>query len=167
MEDFKSWPVDRLINLWVDMSTPNFDILLVSSKYGNRKLAIQYLIREKMGLGHKDVMVTLNTKRVGKEEKRNWYYRQNRIYYEKKSKGSQTEQLLAKILQGINNIDKNTSVIRRNNCEISVGTSTQIQLAKELNQKMNGVGLFLAKTTNHIKEHESCRNKSKWEHDCV
>ena len=64
-------------------------------------------------------MVILNSKRVGKETKRNWYYRQNRIYFEKKTKGSKTEQLLTKILASINNVDKNISIIRKNNCEIA------------------------------------------------
>ena len=47
-----------------------------------------------------------------------------------------------------------------------MGTSTQIQLAREINQKMNSVGLFLTKTTNILKEKEYQNKRSKWEDDC-
>ena len=86
MEDFKSWSLDCLIDLWVDMTTPDFDILKVTDKYHNKKLQIAYIISEKIDLSYKDTMVMLNTKRVAKEEIRNYYYRQNRIYYEKKER---------------------------------------------------------------------------------
>ena len=71
MEDFKSWSLDRLIDLWVDMATSDFDILPVTDMYHERKLGIIYIISEKIGLSYKDTMFLLNTKRVGKEEKRN------------------------------------------------------------------------------------------------
>ena len=48
MEDFKSWSLDRLIDLWVDMATPDFDILPVTDMYHERKLAIIYIISEKL-----------------------------------------------------------------------------------------------------------------------
>ena len=42
MEDFKSWQLDQLIDLWVDMATPDFNILPVSDAYHekNYKLVI-------------------------------------------------------------------------------------------------------------------------------
>ena len=67
MEDFKSWSLDRLIDLWVDMATPDFGNLPVTDMYPERKLGIVYIISEKIGLSYMDVMVLLNTKRVGKE----------------------------------------------------------------------------------------------------
>ena len=85
MEDFKSWSLDRLFDLWVDMATPDFDILAVTAEYGNKKLQIEYIIMEKNGLNYKDTKVILNTKRVVVEEFRKYYYRKNREVYPKPS----------------------------------------------------------------------------------
>ena len=71
--------------------------------------------------------------------------------------------MLAKILAASNQIDKNTNVIRKNICEISVGKSTQIQLAKELNQKLNGVGVFLSKMLEIKQKENGAGKKSRWE----
>ena len=69
MEDFKSWKLNELIDLWVDMASPDTDILPVSDKYHKKKIQISYLIMEKINLSYKDTMVILNTKRVEREEK--------------------------------------------------------------------------------------------------
>ena len=52
----------KLIDLWVDLSTPDFDILCVSDSCQEKKLFISYLISDKIGLNYKDTMVMLNTK---------------------------------------------------------------------------------------------------------
>ena len=74
--------------------------------------------------------------------------------------------MLAKILAASNQIDRNTNVIQRNICEISVGKSTQIQLVKELNQKMNGVGVFLSKMLEIKQKENGAGKKSKREDEC-
>ena len=38
--------------------------------------------------------------------------------------------------------------IRKTNSEIAVGALTQINLAREMGQELNGVGMFLTKLTN-------------------
>ena len=48
MEDLSPWSMDCLINLWVDMSTPDFDVLPATQEYGNKRLQIGYLIQEKL-----------------------------------------------------------------------------------------------------------------------
>ena len=74
--------------------------------------------------------------------------------------------MLAKILATSNQVDKNTNVIRKNICEISVEKSTQKQLAKELNQKMNGVGVFLSKMLEIKQKETGAGKKSRWEDEC-
>ena len=73
------------------MATLDFDSLPVSTEYGNKKTGNTIFNSRKLGLNYKDTMTILNTKMVGKEEKRNWFYRQNRIYYEEKVNDSKTE----------------------------------------------------------------------------
>ena len=145
MEDFKSWSLDRLFDLWVDMATPDFDILAVTTEYGNKKLQIEYIIMEKNGLNYKDTKVILNTKRVVVEEFRKYYYRKNREVYPKPP----TKKMFYDKLEEIN---KRLNLIKKTNCEISVGTSTQIQLAHEMGKKMNGIGIFLTKITKKMEE---------------
>ena len=60
---------------------------------------------------------------------------------------------LINISDTLDEINKHLLTIKKTNCEISVGCSTQIQLACEMGQKMNGVGLFLTKLMN-IKQEE-------------
>ena len=43
MEDFKSWSLDRLIDLWVDMTNPDFDILPGTTEYGNNNYKLNIL----------------------------------------------------------------------------------------------------------------------------
>ena len=138
MEDFKSWSLDRLVDLWVDMTTPDFDILPVTAEYGNKKLQIEYIIMEKIGLNYKDTKVILNTKRVAVEEFRKYYYRKNREACPKPP----TKKMFYDKLEETN---KSLNLIKKTNREISVGTSTQIQLACKMGQKMSGIGIFLTK----------------------
>ena len=37
MEDFKSMPLGELINLWLDLATPDFDLLNPSDQYYQKK----------------------------------------------------------------------------------------------------------------------------------
>ena len=46
-------------------------------------------------------------------------------------------------------ININIREMKKSNDEIVVGTSTQVQLAREMGQKLNGVGMFLTKITNY------------------
>ena len=72
---------------------------------------------------------------------------------------------LINISDTLDEIKKNLLTIKKTNCEISVGCSTQIQLAGEMGQKMNGVGLFLTKLMN-IKQEEKEAKKGRLEDEC-
>ena len=72
---------------------------------------------------------------------------------------------LINISDTLDEINKYLLTIKKTNCEISVGCSTQIQLACEMGQKMNGVGLFLTKLMN-IKQEEKEAKKGRWEDEC-
>ena len=94
MEDFKSMLLEELINLWLDLATPDFDLLKPSDQYYQKKLDLEHLIGN----------------------------------------------------------------------HISVGMSTQIHLACETGQKLNGVGMFLTKLSN-FELKKWGKNYGAWEED--
>ena len=154
------------------MATPDFNILKVTDSYHEKKLQIAYIITKKIGLNYKDTMVMLNTKKVAKEEIRSYYYGKNRQAYEKKKdkicdgeNGKALAKTLLQISDQLETINANIIGIKRTNCEISAFASTQIQLAREMGQKINGVGLFLTKLMK-IKEEEKEPRRRKWEDEC-
>ena len=57
MEDFKSMPLGELINLWCDLAAPDFDLLRLSDDYYQKKLTIEYIISDRIGLKYKDTMI--------------------------------------------------------------------------------------------------------------
>ena len=67
MEDFKKMPLKNLINLWVDIASPDLAFLKPSDSYYQKTLDLQYLISDRIGLSAKDTLIFLNTKRVGRE----------------------------------------------------------------------------------------------------
>ena len=77
----------------------------------------------------------LNTKRVAKEEFRNYYYRKNRDAYLKKRNNK--EEIIKHIQYTLEEINKSLLTIKKTNCEISVGCSTQIKLACEMENVEN------------------------------
>ena len=63
------------------------------------------------------------------------------------------EKTMRNIVNVLQEINLNTRNIRQTNSKLSVGMSTQARLAREMGQKMNGVGMFLTKITN-LKQEE-------------
>ena len=59
MEDFKSMPLGELINLWLDLATPDFDLLNPSDQYyqQKKKIDLEYLISNRIGFCVKDTMI--------------------------------------------------------------------------------------------------------------
>ena len=86
MEDFKSMLLEELINLWLDLAMPDFDLLKPSDQYYQKKLDLEYLIGNRIGLCVKDTMIFLNTKRAAAEEARTTYIHQNKEYRDNKIK---------------------------------------------------------------------------------
>ena len=91
MEDFNKLPLCDLINVWCDLATPDFDLFLPSDNYCQKKMDIEYIIQERIGISRKDTMMLLNTKRVIKEEKRSFYIRENKRTREIKIKNDKGE----------------------------------------------------------------------------
>ena len=84
LKRFENMDLSKLIDLWVNLATPDLDILRVSDSHHKKKVFISHLISDKVGLNSKDTMVILNTKRVATEEIRNFCYTQNRDKNEEK-----------------------------------------------------------------------------------
>ena len=78
LKRYENMDLSKLTDLWVDLATPDFDILHVSDSYHEKKLFINHLISDKIGLNYKDTMVMLNTKGVATEEICNFYYNKHR-----------------------------------------------------------------------------------------
>ena len=158
MEDFKSMPLGELINLWLDLATPHLDLLKPSDQYYQKKLDLEYLISNRIGLCVKDTMIFLNTKMVAAEESRTFYIRQNKEYRDNKIKKEKyanyyhddPEDEKAKCLRRMEKILNDIVIVLQ---EINLNKrnkkiSTQIGLARETEQKLNGVGMFLTKLSN-------------------
>ena len=69
LKRYENMDLSKLIDLWVDLATPDFDILHVSDSHHEKKFFINHLISDKM--------VMLNTKRGATEEICNFYYNKN------------------------------------------------------------------------------------------
>ena len=155
MEDFKSMPLGESINLWCNLAVPDFDLLHPSDDYYQKKLTIEYIISDRIVLKYKDTMIFLNTKRVAAEEARTFFIHENKKIREEKRKKEKYQ------YQYHYNKDWEECLIRM---EKTVGMSMQARLAKEMGQKMNGVGMFLTKITN-LKQEEWKKQYGAWENE--
>ena len=179
MEDFKSMPLGELINLGCNLAAPDFDLLRPSDDFYQKKLTIEYIISDRIVLKYKDTMIFLNTKRVAAEEARTFFIRENTKIREEKRKKEKhqyqyhynkegeeclirMEKTMGNIVNVLQEINLNTQNIRQTNSELSVGMSTQACLAREMEQKMNSIGMFLTKITN-LKQEEWKKQYGAWE----
>ena len=141
-------------------------ILLATDDYHQRCLDLVYAISSKIGLNYKDTKAFLNTRRVAREERTNYYMRKNRIYYENKGKKTKDSpcscqgaiaRMSGDILEKLEEINENIEAIRENSTEISV--------LKEVSQKLTGVGMFLIKITK-FEEKKWHKMYGGWENEC-
>ena len=71
---------------------------------------------------------------------------------------------MTKMYLVLQEINANKMNIRKTNSKIVVGTSNQINLAREMEQKLNGVGMFLTKLTN-FEQKKWRKSYGAWEED--
>ena len=162
------------------------DFSKLEDKFHESKMHLEHIISDKVGLLVADTKSFLNTKKVGKREKTLHYIRQNNKNEEAKNNKKEEakkyqrdeeaevekakhlirmEKKMYEIVMVLEKININIREIKRTNYDMAVDTITQIRLARELMQKINGFGLFVTKIT-EIKEEERKEKRGAWEAEC-
>ena len=79
--------VRKLIDLWCDLSTPNFDLHFpAEDNYHETRHDTETLIAKRLNFRLKDTRMFLNNKRVFLEKHKEFYMRQNQLMRDKNSK---------------------------------------------------------------------------------
>ena len=155
MEDFNKMKLYELINIWSDLAAVDVDFFKLEDSFHEKKLQLEYIISDKMGLCVKDTKAFLNTKKVAKREETLYYVRKNKKQRVEKGEAEKAkhnirmEKKIYEVIMILEKIKINIREMKKSNYEIVVGTSTQVQLAREMGQKLNGARIFLTKITNY------------------